>query len=434
MMLEEYLRRNADIYSGKTAVACSGVQITYRQLYDEAARRARQLDVRGRLVPFRASQTIDFIVDYFSVHLAGGVAVPLEADLSDAAFMRYQSLCRSSVVPEGTADVLFTTGTTGTPKGVVVSSGAIVADAENLVEAQGYTHDTTFVVNGPLNHIGSLSKIYPIILVGGTIYIVGGMKNADAFFKAVDEAGGNAATFLVPASIRMLLAFAEKRLASCRDKIDFMETGAAPISSADMQHLCSVLPKSRLFNTYASTETGIIATYDFNGGECLAGCLGKAMRNSAFSTAPDGHIVCSGKTLMTGYLDDADATAAVLRDGEVHTADFGYIDDEGRLRLTGRAGDVINVGGYKVIPTEVEDVAMSLPSVSDCVCVAASHPVLGQVLKLLVVVADGFCFEPRLIAQKLKERLEPYKVPQTYARVETVKRTFNGKIDRKAYR
>lgn len=434
MKLEDFLCRNAEIYGDKTAVTNGSRRLSYRQLYDEVTRRASQLDVSGRLVPFRASQSIDFLMEYFSAHLAGGVAVPLEKDLSDVALRQYSDVCSSSSVPADTADVLFTTGTTGTPKGVVISHRTIVANAENLVEAQGYCHDTAFIINGPLNHIGSLSKIYPVVMVGGTIHIIDGMKDMDAFFRAVDAAEGKVATFLVPASIRMLLAFAGGKLASCCDKIDFIETGAAPISQTDMQRLCAVLPKSRLFNTYASTETGIVATFNFNEGECLAGCLGKAMRNSSFFVASDGRISCGGKTLMSGYLNDEAHTAAVLYDGVVHTADYGNIDDAGRLHLTGRSGDVINVGGYKVVPSEVEDVAMSLPMVKDCICVAASHPVLGQVLKLLVVVADGFSLDRRLLAQTLKEQLESYKVPLAYESVDMVKRTFNGKLDRKAYR
>ena len=434
MTLLDCLRRNAETSAGKTAVAWGGGRISYGQLLGEVTARARELDAVGRLVPFRASQTPDFIVQYFAVHAAGGVAVPLERDLSEEAFGRIAAECAAASVPQGTADVLFTTGTTGTPKGVVLGNDAIMANAENLVAAQGYCADTTFIVSGPLNHIGSLSKVWPVVMVGGTLHITDGMKDIDAFFRAVDEAETKAATFLVPASIRMLLAFAGKRLAECSGKIDFVETGAAPISSTDMQRLRSALPFSRLYNTYASTETGIVATHDFGHGECVAGCVGRAMRNSAFAIAADGHITCSGRTLMTGYLGDYAATAAVLHHGAVHTADFGYADEHGLLHVTGRDGDVINVGGYKVVPAEVEDAAMALPQVKDCVCVAAAHPVLGTVLKLLVVVADGCDFDRRLIAQALKARLETYKVPMAYERIDAVKRTFNGKIDRKAYR
>ena len=433
MILEDYLIRNGSLYPDKVAVVCGGESYTYRWLAEKVSARAAALSVTDKLVPFRSSQDIDFLVTYFSIHLAGGVAVPLEKDLPDELFEEYKHRFLDAHVPSGTADVLYTTGTTGKSKGVMISHTTILANAENLIDSQHYHHDLTFLVNGPLNHIGSLSKVYPIILLGGTIHIIDGMKDLNTFYRAMDEAGSRVATFLVPASIRMLLAFSANRLASYQDKIEFIETGAAPIALADMQRLCDALPKSRLYNTYASTETGIIATYDYNGGECLAGCLGKPMLHSKFFVTNEGHIACQGDTLMTGYLGDETLTSAILREGTLYTADLGEIDEKGRLRLKGRDGDVINVGGYKIIPTEVEDAALSIPSIKDCICIPSEHRVLGTVLKLLVVLPDGCSLDKRQIALALKDKLEPYKVPMQYEQVEAIQRTFNGKIDRKAY-
>ena len=84
-------------------------------------------------------------------------------------------------------------------------------------------------------------------------------------------------------------------------------------------------------------------------------------------------------------------------------------------------------------PTEVEDAALSLPEVKDCICISVAHPVMGQALKLLVVLADGHSLNKRQIALALKDRLETYKVPQLYEQVETIQRTYNGKLNRKYY-
>ena len=433
--IEDYLKRNAELWPDRVAVVCGDDACTYRQLYDRVCRHASTLQVAGRLVPFRSSQTIDFLVTYLAIHQAGGVAVPLEQGMPDDLFALRQQRMEGISVPAGTADVLFTTVTTGQSKGVVISHAAILADAENLVEAQGYHHDLTFIICGPLNHIGSLSKVYPTLWVGGTLHILEGTKDLNAFFQSMDEAKGKVATFLVPANIRMLLAFSAKRLSTYAERIEMIETGAAPMAQSDMEQLCALLPHTRLFNTYASTETGIVATYDYNlGGECQAGCLGKPMRHSQIEVAADGHIVCRGQTLMSGYLCDEALTREVLRDGAVHTADLGTIDSQGRLHLTGRQGDVINVGGYKVEPTEVEDAALSTGLVTDCVCTAAQHRVLGTVLRLLVVLPEGVSLNKRQMALALRDKLEPYKVPMLYEQVEAVERTYNGKIDRKAYR
>ena len=522
--LEDYLRRDAELYPDKTAVVCGEKSVTYRELWSRVEQRAAQMvetarvdtaaqmeDVRGRLVPFRAVCEIDTLVLYFAIHLAGGVAMPLEKDLSEEQYQAFCQLARKygsggsasyegnllESLPEGAADVLFTTGTTGKQKGVIISHATIIADAENLISAQGYHHDLTFIICGPLNHIGSLSKVYPMILVGGTIQLLDGIKDMDAWFRVMEEPRCQSsakalsfssaealslssaqkpsfASFLVPASIRMLMAFSAERLSQNADRIEFIETGAAPMALSDMERLCRLLPHSRLYNTYASTETGIIATYDYNHGECLAGCLGKPMKHSQIVIVSDedgacfsdedgacfsdedgacfsdedgacfsdevkvngvGRVACKGKTLMSGYLGDAELTASVLRDDMVFTADLGRMDEQGRLRLEGRLGDVINVGGYKVAPTEVEAAALSLPMVKDCVCVAAQHRVLGTVLKLWVVLAEGYALDRKAIAKGLQAaKLENYKIPMLYGQVEEIKRTYNGKIDRKAYR
>jgi acyl-coenzyme A synthetase/AMP-(fatty) acid ligase len=118
---------------------------------------------------------------------------------------------------------------------------------------------------------------------------------------------------------------------------------------------------------------------------------------------PEGTIACQGDTLMSGYLGDPELTASVLRDETVYMADMGHIDEEGRLHIDGRADDGINVGGYKVAPTEVEDQAMTFTAVRDCICTAVPHPITGQALKLLVVMAEGQRLEKRLLALHLKE-------------------------------
>lgn len=437
MILEDYLRLYATECPHKIAVIDSNGSTTYGQLLAVVEKCAERLaDDADRFIVFRAQQSIDFLVTYFAAHLAGKIAVPLEHDVPDSVVEELRGGLKElplESVPSDVADILFTTGTTGRQKGVMISHSTIVADAENLIAAQGFTHELTYVVSGPLNHIGSLSKIYPMIYLGGTIAITEGMKDMESFFKAIDGAPCKAATFLVPASIRMLMQFAEDRLRLCGSKIDFIETGAAPITEADMRRLCGLLPDSRLYNTYASTETGIVATYNFNDGECVAGCLGTPMRHSQILVAADGHISCKGKTLMSGYVGDEKLTRNVLYDGSVHTSDLGYIDDKGRLHLSGRDGDVINIGGYKVSPTEVEDAAMACEEIADCVCIASAHPVMGTVLKLLVVLRVGYRLDKRSIAVRLKNKLEQYKVPMYYEEVASVCRTYNGKINRKAY-
>ena len=432
MTLEDYLAQDAEKYPEKTAVICGGQSYTYARLWQLVQQRAADIP-GGKVIPFRSSQTVDFLVTYLAIHLAGSVAAPLEKDIPDNLFAEVSERLSSNTVPDGSADVLYTTGTTGKSKGVIISHRTIVADAENLIAGQGFSHDLVFVIHGPLNHIGSLSKIYPCILLGATLHILNGLRDADVFFEAF-QAPGKYATFFVPANIRFLLSFDEKRFAALADRLDFVESGGAPLSHADMLQLCEILPRTRLYNTYASTETGIIATYNYNDGRCLAACLGRPMPHSRVFITDDGKIACQGDTLMSGYIGDPELTATVLRDDTVYMSDFGQIDEEGMLHIGGRESEVINVGGYKVAPTEVEDVAMSIEGVQDCICISAEHRIMGKAVKLLVVMKEGAVFDKKTIARYIAARLEPYKVPQLYEEVQTIARTYNGKLDRKFYK
>ncbi len=429
----DFLRRHASDTPDKTAlIDADGVTLSYAGLHDAVMAAAASLHGQRARV-FRASPTVGFVIEYLACHAADVVAVPLERDIPPGEEARITAIVDAADMPAEVSDVLFTTGTTGTSKGTMISSRAILADAENLIDAQGFSPELTFIITGPLNHIGSLSKLWPCIVVGASVRLLDGLKDMKSFFCAVDQASAKVATFQVPASLRMIMRLGAKSLADRADKFDFIETGAAPMAQADMEALCRVLPNTRLYNTYASTETGIIATHDFNNDICVAGCLGRPMRHSGIVIESDGSISCYGDTLMTGYISDPEATAKVLSDGFAHTADRGSLDAEGRLRLEGRGGDVINAGGFKINPVEIEDAAMSHPEVADCICVPSPHPVLGVALRLIVVTRAGVPLDKKALATYLAARLERHKVPMLYTQAEKVNRTYNGKLDRKSY-
>lgn len=334
---------------------------------------------------------------------------------------------------------LHTTGTTGKAKGVVISHAAVMANTDNLIQGQGFSHNLIFIIAGDMTHLGCWSKIFPVLRLGGTLLILeDGMKDIEAFFAALSTdpatlgqpSDAKFATFLVPSNIRILLQFSGDRLAHHADSIDFIETGAAPMPHSDMLRLCQLLPHSRLYNTYASTETGIVATYNYNDGRCIPGCLGKPLPHSRIIITPEGRIACQGDTLMSGY----EPTPQPPAGGTFVTNDNGFIDEDGMLHILGREDDIINVGGYKVAPSEVEEAALAFPVVKDCICIPFTHPILGQAPELIVVTNDGCTLDKRALARHIASLLEPYKVPLRYRQEDHVERTHNGKLNRKAYR
>lgn len=438
MTQEESIKLHAQATPGKTAVVCYQDSITYGELWDAIVKRAAELREKGarehRPYVYRASQNIDFIITYCALHCIGAIAVPLGADAPEEYLQAVWAEVNSCTFADDIVDILYTTGTTGKAKGVMLSRTALESCADNFICDLGFSKDLLFIISGPLNHIASLFKMHPVLTVGGTVGVLDGLKDMNAFFEVFNLPFKKFGTFLVPSCIRMLLQFSYDKLAALADRIDLIETGTAPLTQHDMEQLSKALPHSRLYNTYGGTEIGAVCTYNFNDGIYKEGCIGRPMKNSSVEVTPDGDVIVSGLTIMSGYVNDPENTAAVLQDGKIHGADMGYVDEDGMIHLKGRKGDVINVGGFKVDPSEVENAVSSHPSVKDCICIAAKHPVMGNVLKLLVVLADGCQLDKKSLALHIKGKLESHKVPMYYEAVEEIKRLYNGKLDRKSYR
>jgi len=438
MSLEGRIRQFSVTTPDKPAVICGSEQITYSGLWKAIVEKAEALKSEGlkphRAYVYRASQDIDFIVTYCAIHYLHAVAVPLEHLATEGNFNAVKQEVDGHIFDDDITDTLFTTGTTGKSKGVMLSQTCLTSCADNFISDLKFSPELLFIISGPLNHIASLFKIHPTLSVGATLYIIDGLKDMNAFFRIFDQPFTKFGTFLVPASIRMIMQFSYERLCSLAPKIDLIETGAAPITTKDMEQLSKALPTSRLYNTYGGTEIGCVATYDFNDGKYMEGCIGRPLKNAVVEISPDGNMVISGSTIMSGYVNDKENTDKVIIDGKVHMSDLGYFDEDGLIHLTGRTGDVINIGGYKINPIEVENAASSFPGIKECICVEGKHPIIGSVLKLIAVLEDGANLDKHALAVHIKSKLDPYKVPTLYETAESIKYTYNGKIDRKYYK
>jgi acyl-CoA synthetase (AMP-forming)/AMP-acid ligase II len=144
-----------------------------------------------------------------------------------------------------------------------------------------------------------------------------------------------------------------------------------------------------------------------------------------------GLIAISGGMVMQGYYNAPELTAEVLKDGVVYTNDIGYIDDEGYVYMLGRRGDVINIGGLKIAPTEVENVVLRYPDIADCACFAKEDRMGGVVPRLNVVMKKGCELDAAKLRAHMAEHLEAFKIPKQIVAVDELPKTSNGKLDRK---
>lgn len=346
--------------------------------------------------------------------------------------------------PDGDAvcELLFSTGTTGKEKGIIIANKNNIALAENVMYGTEMKEDNVELIPSPLNHSHALRSYYANMLCGGSVVLLAGIMNVFGFFSAIEKFGVNSID-LVPSALSILLKLSKNKLCEYKNTLRYIEFGSAPIMQADKERIKELLPDTRLYNFYGSTESGRIAVYNFNRLEDKKGCIGRPTKNAKIFAVDDernpvetgkgktGLLAASGEMNMLGYWHDESETQSALCNGTVYTNDEIYFDDDGDIILLGRKGDVINVGGNKVSPDEVESIAKKIEGIADCGCVPAFDALKGSVPKLFVVMKPGAEFDPAQIRAKIAAETEPYKVPNQIVEIAEIPRTYNGKIIRR---
>ncbi|MCQ2530390.1 MAG: acyl--CoA ligase [Lachnospiraceae bacterium] len=479
----EAVFQNAEKTPDKLCLVDDTRTVTYREYADEIARMATVLETlgikSGSRVVIEASQTISYLASELAVQLLKAVFVPLEkgcasekiasmATRANASFILTNAdvslevdIPRKTIaeIAEATvtaskkndidfpeadtiSEILFSTGTTGKEKGIVLTHGNDIALAENVAYSVNIQEDNVEMIPSPMNHSHGLRRYYANLWKGASVVLLGSIMDVRRFFHNMEDYGVNSLD-LVPAALSVLLRLSKDNLAKYSEVIRYIQFGSAPLMKSDKDWIRRLLPNTNLYNFYGSTESGCICCYEFNHTEDKENCIGKPTYNAHIFMVDDekkeissdsthtGLLASKGAMNMVGYLDDPEETEKVLKDGSIYSNDVAYFDEDGDVILLGRAGDVINIGGKKVSPEEIEDAAKKMPMIEDCACVPVSDEIKGHVPKLYVKVAAGYEFQTAEIRDWLLEHLEPYKVPAYYEEIDAIPRTSNGKILRR---
>jgi long-chain acyl-CoA synthetase len=473
----EAIAKNAAEMPDKFCLADSKVQVTYKEYYDKIQAAAANLlalgAASGDKIVEVMSQTVDCLAVLHAIQLIGAVVVPLERNDKEERTREILDATKAKILvvkkpidgvkcvsveelisgdgkysgefPESnmSSNLLFTTGTTGKSKGVLMSHSADVAVSENIINGVEMKKNNVEILPMPLNHSFGLRRYYANMLNGSTGILMDGVIFVNVLFNNLDKFGATSMA-VNPSALSIMFKLSGDKIGEYADQLDYVQTGSAHISEPDKIKLCKLLPKSRLYNFYGSTEAGCSCILDFNSPDNRENCIGKATCNSHFKVVGDdgkeidsnadnmGRLICGGGMCMTEYFGEPALTAETMIDGYVYSNDLGYITDDGFVFLFGRCDDVINTGGNKVSPSEVEDAALQFPGVRDCACVPAPDAVMGQVPKLFVVKDNGY--DEGELLKFLGERLEYFQVPKIVDYIDEIPKTFNGKpLRRKLY-
>ncbi len=461
-------------YPDKKAIIALDTTVDYKTLWPMVKGMAKLLLDRGLKkgdrVILEANHTVEFLVMCYGIHLAGGVHVPVEfnapkervSDISreiepSMVFTGEHPLEAFGITLEGLLsvecgepefptedmlqEILFTTGTTGKSKGVMITHYGQMNMCESQNAVLNYSVDNVWLIPTPMNHAAGLRKTHMSMVRGSTVLLMNGFTNLKLFFANIRDHGVTS-IYLPPAGVHYILMLASKELAKYDGQLDFLYSSSSALPGGDKEKLISLLPSVRKFDAYGGSEVGAVCYIDYNSVTGNTKCVGKANPGvdifivdehyNKIDATPEnpGIIAIKSNTVTAGYWNEPEMTANTIRDGIIYMTDLGYIED-GYLYLVGRRDDVINVGGLKIAPTEVEDIALRHPMVNECVCIPYEDKIYGRVVKMLVTLNDGYELDPEALADYLGENLEAYKIPKYIERVDSIPRTFNGKIDRK---
>jgi acyl-CoA synthetase (AMP-forming)/AMP-acid ligase II len=349
----------------------------------------------------------------------------------------------SSTRPDDTVVQMYTSGTTGFPKGVELDHGAVLACVRSMMGETVWPKGEVTLVTAPLFHTAGSAYAHCALQSGGAIVLLEQLS-PETVLTAIRSHGVNQA-LLVPALIRRVL-----------DSPDCMNTdfsglrrilyGASPIPVSTLQQALEVFACD-FEQGYGMTETVgpfcMLRPKDHSEGRKLASC-GKAAPGTEIrvvdtegkhcATNEVGEIIVSGTQLMKAYWNRPEATAEVIRDGWLHTGDAGYFDADGYLYIHDRLKDMIVTGGENVYPAEVEGVLTACEGVEDVAVIGVPDERWGESVKALVVRQAGSTIEAEDISTYARKHIAAFKCPKSIDFVDSIPRNPSGKILKKILR
>ena len=373
--------------------------------------------------------------------IATGVCVGSE--IFAALLANFAAPAPVEVKEEDTAVIMYTSGTTGKPKGAMLTHLGIVHSSMHYQIAMGLGPGDCSIAAVPLSHVtGLVALITTMMRCAGKLVVMPAFKAEDFLVLAARE--GMTYSLMVPAMYNLCLLRPDfTRYDLSRWRVGAY--GGAPMPVATITTLAQKVPSLMLMNCYGSTETtspstlmppGQTAAHNDTVGTALA-CVDIRIMDDAGRQLPPNHlgeIWIRGPMTVRGYWDNSQGTATGFTAGYWHSGDIGSIDAQGYVKVVDRMKDMINRGGYKIYTIEVENALYEHPAVQECAVVSKPCPVLGERVHAFVALKM-----PGATAAELKDfckvRLSDYKVPESFTLSDTpLPRNANGKLLKQAMR
>lgn len=428
---------------------------------------------KGDAVILAADKQPEFVSLYFACHLIGVKVLPIAPDTNAKRYEHIKtrvfpsliigfkdeeaecSVIELNIFKDGReefdlnklkypslddiADIIFTTGTTGEPKGVQLTHRNISGAAQNINTFIRNISEDVELLALPISHSFGIGRMRCALSRGQTLIMLGSFANVKRFFRFMKEY--HVTGFgMVPASWALLKKMSGMQIGEYKDQLNYIEIGSAPMPLEEKQSLLYALPHTRICMHYGLTEASRSAFIEFHESKEYLDTVGKESPNMHIMIkdeygkdvpcGEDGEICVKGDAVTIGYIDLPHEDSFW---GEYfRTGDWGFLDQDGYLTLRSRKKELINVGGKKVSPLEVETVLMEIDFIKDCACASIPDPegILGEVVKAYIVTEQPELAVFKNIDKMIGQKLEGYKHPIEYVVIDEIPKTTSGKVQR----
>lgn len=473
MLIEEILYQHSKVIPEKIAIISGEVTVSYGELWDRIKQSAAFFIStglqKGDRVVISADKNIDFIYTYFGAHLCGLICVPVDPETNPARLKRiidcstpslvigelkngsqYQVLPFAKIEPgkehevtfpgeTDIADLLFTTGTTGLPKGVMLSFLNQFAAANSINTFIGNTPEDIELLALPVSHSFGLGRLRCVLAKGATLVLLGSFASMKKFFGEIERCKVTGFG-MVPASWAYIVKMSGDRIARYALQLRYIEIGSAFMPKSEKERLMTLLPHTRICMHYGLTEASRSAFINFHQDVEFLDSVGKPSPGTRFlifnekgqplQAMQEGELCIKGDHVCAGYWGiPEDSFKEDFNNGYFKTGDWGYMDQSGYIYLKSRKKEIINVGGKKVSPIEVEEALNSIPGIEESACIGVHDDVLGEVVKAFIVGSLSPA-DNEWIKKEMMSLVENYKVPVYMEHVDVIPKTTSGKIQR----
>jgi acyl-CoA synthetase (AMP-forming)/AMP-acid ligase II len=354
-----------------------------------------------------------------------------------------------TVDPDHPLYLMYTSGTTGQPKGAVLTHRAADANLTQIRTALSLHHDTRNLLTSPLFHTASAVNLFAGWAAGLTAYMIVDF-DPDGCAAFIDDQKFTMVS-LAPAMIQAMLVHSPQLRQRSYDALRTVLYGASAINAETLRQILEVFDAD-FYQAYGQTEATALLTMlapdehrrALAGDVDLLRSAGRAVVGTEIRIiSPDGvelppgrvgEIVARGPQVMAGYWNLPDASAAALRDGWLHTGDAGYLDDGGLLYVSDRIKDMIVSGAENVFPKEIEDVLYRLAGVADAAVIGVPSARWGEEVKALVVAAPGAALDAAAVIAWCRDHLAGYKCPKSVEFLDELPRNAAGKVLKRVLR